>query len=357
MSGTEGTHRHHHGHGHHHGHHRRQREKRRKMILLGVTIAVAVIALATGVVLKKLNEQKIYHVTSANSVDVGAGYRYTEYNGKKYQYNNRVTTLLYAGLDSFDEMKQTAVYGDKARADSIMLIVLDEASKKMSVVAINRDTMTEIHRFSRNGDDLGTYVTHLGYAYANGDGGEASCENLMEAVSNLIDGLPIDGYIVSNQTSIVMINDLVGGVTVTVPNDDLVAQYPELTKGSVVTLDDSNVRAYVQQRDTAVDFSNEGRIERQKSFVLSFMDEFSTLVNDDASQVWDKLEECSSWLQTDITKNRYLSLADAFSQTSLTSDSYYILEGEDQLGELHDEFYYDEDALQELIIKLFYREV
>ena len=357
MSGTEGTHRHHHGHGHHHGHHRRQREKRRKMILLGVTIAVAVIALATGVVLKKLNEQKIYHVTSAKSVDVGAGYRYTEYNGKKYQYNNRVTTLLYAGLDSFDEMKQTAVYGDKARADSIMLIVLDEASKKMSVVAINRDTMTEIHRFSRNGDDLGTYVTHLGYAYANGDGGEASCENLMEAVSNLIDGLPIDGYIVSNQTSIVMINDLVGGVTVTVPNDDLVAQYPELTKGSVVTLDDSNVRAYVQQRDTAVDFSNEGRIERQKSFVLSFMDEFSTLVNDDASQVWDKLEECSSWLQTDITKNRYLSLADAFSQTSLTSDSYYILEGEDQLGELHDEFYYDEDALQELIIKLFYREV
>ena len=71
----------------------------------------------------------------------------------------------YAGLDSFDELKQTATYGDKARADSIMLIVLDEVSKKMSVVAINRDTMTEVHRFSRNGDDLGVYVTHLGYAY------------------------------------------------------------------------------------------------------------------------------------------------------------------------------------------------
>lgn len=86
-----------------------------------------------------------------------------------------------------------------------MLIVLDEVSKKMSVVAINRDTMTEVHRFSRNGDDLGVYVTHLGYAYTNGDGGEASCENLKTAVSTLFNNLPIDGYMVSNQTSIVMI--------------------------------------------------------------------------------------------------------------------------------------------------------
>ena len=341
---------------HHHRKSRHQRKKQ-KMLILGLAAAIVLVGLAAAVVVNKLKEQKNYHVTGANSVDVGAGYRYTEYNGKKYQYNNRVTTLLYAGLDSFDELKQTATYGDKARADSIMLIVLDEASKKMSVVAINRDTMTDVHRFSRNGGDLGTYVTHLGYAYANGDGGTASCENLKTAVSNLFNNLPIDGYMVSNQTSIVMINDLVGGVTVTVPNNDLATQYPELTEGNIVTLDESNVRAYVQQRDTAVDFSNEGRIERQKSFVLSFMDEFGTLVKDNSMQVWDELEECSNWMQTDITKNRYLSLADAFSQTNLAPDSYYILEGEDQLGELHDEFYYDEDALQELIIKLFYREV
>ena len=87
------------------------------------------------------------------------------------------------------------------------------------------------------------------------------------------------------------------------------------------------------------------------------MDEFGAMVKEDASSVWDSLEACSDWMQTDITKNKYLSLVDAFSNTNLTPDSYYILEGEDQLGELHDEFYYDEDALQELIIKLFYREI
>lgn len=343
------------GHRHHHGGRRR---KQKRMTMFVCILAVAFVVCLLGFAVKqKLDRQKSYHVSGSNSIDVGAGYRYTEYNGKKYQYNNRVTTLLYAGLDTYDELKQTATYGDKARADSIMLIVLDEVSKKISVVAINRDTMTEVHRFSRNGNDLGTYVTHIGYTYANGDGGKASCENLKTAVSSLIGGLPISGYIVSNLNSIAMINDLVGGVTVTVPNDDLASKYPELTAGSIVTLDESNVRAYVQQRDTEVDFSNEGRIERQKSFVLSFMDSFGKLVKENSTQVWDKLEESSDWMQTDITKNRYLSLADAFSQTSLTPDSYYILEGEDQLGELHDEFYYDENALQELIINLFYREV
>ena len=348
MSGQRNGHRHRHG--------SRRRKQKRKMMLVCTLAVVFVVCLLGFAVKQKLDRQKSYHVSGSNSIDVGAGYRYTEYNGKKYQYNNRVTTLLYAGLDTYDELKQTAAYGDKARADSIMLM-LDEVSKKISVVAINRDTMTEVHRFSRNGNDLGTYVTHIGYAYANGDGGKASCENLKTAVSGLIGGLPISGYIVSNLNSIAMINDLVGGVTVTVPNDDLASKYPELTAGSIVTLDESNVRAYVQQRDTAVDFSNEGRIERQKSFVLSFMDSFGKLVKENSTQVWDKLEESSDWMQTDITKNRYLSLADAFSQTSLTPDSYYILEGEDQLGELHDEFYYDEDALQELIINLFYREV
>ena len=206
------------------------------MTMFVCTLAVVFVVCLLGFAVKqKLDRQKSYHVSGSNSIDVGAGYRYTEYNGKKYQYNNRVTTLLYAGLDTYDELKQTAAYGDKARADSIMLIVLDEVSKKISVVAINRDTMTEVHRFSRNGNDLGTYVTHIGYAYANGDGGKASCENLKTAVSSLIGGLPISGYIVSNLNSIAMINDLVGGVTVTVPNDDLASKYPELTAGSIVT--------------------------------------------------------------------------------------------------------------------------
>ena len=34
-----------------------------------------------------------------------------------------------------------------------------------------------------------------------------------------------------------------------------------------------------------------------------------------------------------------------------------VHKGQDQLGELHDEFYVDEAALQQLIIDLFYEEI
>ena len=56
-------------------------------------------------------------------------------------------------------------------------------------------------------------------------------------------------------------------------------------------------------------------------------------------------------------KSKYLSLTDTINQVSFADDSYYILEGTDSQGELHDEFSYNEDALQELILRLFYREV
>lgn len=62
---------------------------------------------------------------------------------------------------------------------------MDEKKKKMSIVSINRDTMTQIRRYSMSGNDQGLYTTHLGYAYTYGDGGDVSCESLCEAVSLL----------------------------------------------------------------------------------------------------------------------------------------------------------------------------
>lgn len=107
MSGQRNGHRHRHG--------SRRRKQKRKMMLVCTLAVVFVVCLLGFAVKQKLDRQKSYHVSGSNSIDVGAGYRYTEYNGKKYQYNNRVTTLLYAGLDSTGELKATASYGDKTQ--------------------------------------------------------------------------------------------------------------------------------------------------------------------------------------------------------------------------------------------------
>lgn len=350
------------GKGHHHHHHsiwyrmRRWMRHNKKFAAAAALLCIVVLSAGGFFLLHSRREQSRLHVTAGNSVDMKGGYRTITWKDKEYQYNSLITTILYAGLDSTDPLKASETYSNKARADSISVVILDKKKKKMSILALNRDTMTEIRRYTRTGEDMGTYVSHLGYAYSYGDGGEVSCEDLKEAVEKLL-GISIDEYAVTNQSSITSINDLVGGVTVTVPNDDLAAMYPELKKGAVVTLDDSNVKDFLQHRDTAADFSNEGRIERQQAYVTAYVDQLKKRLASEPDQLWQEIGQMNDYLQTSITKNKYLSLARLLEKVSFTDADYYRPTGKDSAGELHDEFYVDEDALKQLVIDLFYEEV
>ena len=350
------------GKGHHHHHHgiwyrmRRWMRHNKKFAAAAALLCIVVLSAGGFFLLHSQKEQSRLHVTAGNSVDMKGGYRTITWKDKDYQYNSLITTILYAGLDSTDPLKASETYSNKARADSVSVVILDKKKKKMSILALNRDTMTEIRRYTRTGEDMGTYVSHLGYAYSYGDGGEVSCEDLKEAVEKLL-GISIDEYAVTNQSSITSINDLVGGVTVTVPNDDLAAMYPELKKGAVVTLDDSNVKDFLQHRDTAADFSNEGRIERQQAYVTAYVDLLKNRLASEPDQLWQEIGQMNDYLQTSITKNKYLSLARLLEKVSFTDADYYRPTGKDSAGELHDEFYVDEDALRQLVIDLFYEEV
>ena len=350
------------GKGHHHHHHgiwyrmRRWMRHNKKFAAAAALLCIVVLSAGGFFLLHSQKEQSRLHVTAGNSVDMKGGYRTITWKDKEYQYNSLITTILYAGLDSTDPLKASETYSNKARADSVSVVILDKKKKKMSILALNRDTMTEIRRYTRTGEDMGTYVSHLGYAYSYGDGGEVSCEDLKEAVEKLL-GISIDEYAVTNQSSITSINDLVGGVTVTVPNDDLAAMYPELKKGAVVTLDDSNVKDFLQHRDTAADFSNEGRIERQQAYVTAYVDLLKNRLASEPDQLWQEIGQMNDYLQTSITKNKYLSLARLLEKVSFTDADYYRPTGKDSAGELHDEFYVDEDALKQLVIDLFYEEV
>lgn len=332
--------------------------KYNKKLLIFSTLLGMALVIGMGVWGYRMHKlQASRHVTAGNSVDMGNGYRYITYKGKNYQYNSLITTVLYAGLDSEGKLKQDANYSNKERADSISLVVLDKKNKKMTILAINRDTMTKVRRYSRSGKDMGTYVTHLGYAYSYGDGGEVSCENLREAVSNLLFDIPIDEYAVTNQSSMPYINNLVGGVTVEIPNNDLAALYPEMKQGATVKLNDSNITDYLHYRDTAVDFSNEGRIERQEAYITAYVDQLRQQLEKDLDGTWNRVTEMQDYLQTSITRNKYIQLVNLLNAVTFTGDNYYHLEGEDRKGDLHDEFYYDEDALHEKVIELFYEEI
>ena len=74
-------------------------------------------------------------------------------------------------------------------------------------------------------------------------------------------------------------------------------------------------------------------------------------------EVWNKLDDMKDNLQTNITKNQYLSLARFLKETDFSGESILQMEGENREGEFHDEFYPDQEALQEKIVELFYEKV
>lgn len=331
--------------------------RHRKSVVVSILLIVVFLigAGAWGYRIKRIQNSR--NITAGVNVDMGSGYRNITYNGKNYQYNSLITTILYAGVDSEGEMIVNASYADAPRADSISLVVLDKKHHKMTIIGINRDTMTEVRRYTMNGTDRGTYVTHLGYAYAYGDGGKVSCENLKEAVSKLFGGIPINEYAVTNMSSMRYINNLVGGITVEVPNNDLSGLYPEMIEGAEITLDDTNITDFLHYRDSSIDYSNEGRIERQQAYVTEYVAKIKEQLQTDVNGIWKKLENMDDYLQTSITRNKYLNLANLLETVEFSDGDYYRLEGEDRQGEAHDEFYVDEEVLQEKILELFYLEV
>lgn len=375
---TERNRRHssHHG-GHHHGvhshssehrhhskrHHRHHSRlvhrikrwvRRHKWAAAGIVLTVILLAVVGIWMRHDARSRAGYHVVSSRQVDVGGGYRSIQYKGKSYRYNNRVTSILYAGIDSEGDIKVKTAYAGAPRADSISLVVMDELHNRMTIIALNRDTMTGIHKYTVDGKDRGTFINHLAFAFTYGDGGAVSCENLCRAVSDLLFGIPIDGYVVSNRTSLPLLGEAVGPVEVVVPNDSLADL--GFNAGETAIIDSENLMTFVRTRDTGEDLSNVSRMERQQAYITAAIDKIVTLLTRDSDTAWRFMEQAEACVLTDITRNRYLDLTKVLRNTYYTEGGYYTPEGEQVVGEQHDEFYPDQDALHDKVIELFYIE-
>lgn len=298
----------HSGHRHHHGLKHWLRRWRRHHMRAMITLAVMVLFMVGlgAWMLANYRGMSRFAVLSQQDVPSSEDYREVAYRGKRYRYNRRLTTLLYAGIDSFDPIESKTAYTSAPRADSIALVLLDSRNQKLSILALNRDTMTDIHKYTVDGKDRGTFTDHLAMAFAYGDGGEVSCENLCRAVSDLLFGVPVDGYIASNRASLPFIGKALGPVEVTVPNDDLAEQ--GFKAGDLAVVDDTNIELFLRSRDTGVDLSNTGRMDRQRAYIAGAMDKVTSLLTRDVDAGWQLMERSENSVTTDITRNRYLDL-------------------------------------------------
>lgn len=278
------------------------------------------------------------------------------YNGKTYLYKEDILTFLCMGIDRKGEVEAADNLFQGGQADSLFLAVLDPDEKRIRIIGINRDTMTEINIYDANGLYAGKQVAQIALAHAYGEGLEESCENTVEAVSNLFYGLPIHGYCALNMSVISTVNDAVGGVDVTIPAS-LVGKEEGWTEGEQVHLMGEAAYTFIHYRDTKVDRSAEERLERQKQYLHAFVDQAKEAMRADMTLPLKLYTQVTPYMVTDITSDEAVYLAGQALSYSFSPEDIYGMEGHVEMGETFEEFYQDDTALYEMILEIFYEEL
>lgn len=279
------------------------------------------------------------------------------YNGAVYEYNDEILTFLVMGIDQKGEVKPNKTLSGGGQADALILAVANPETKEINLININRDTMVDVTLVGvgTNGEDL-VSKAQLATQHGFGDGMQQSCELTVDAVSKLFYELPIHGYLSFNLGGLTAINDAVGGVTVTIASD-MTSVNKAWTQGTTVTLKGNDVINYVKKRDTKVFESNRMRLDRQKTYLSSLMTKMLEQVKKDITLPVKLYNQFNKYMVTDLSMDEIAYLAGELSGYQFNTQDIYLLEGETQINEKFEEFYPDKEALRNLIVEVFYRQV
>ena len=291
---------------------------------------------------------------SRNQTDLSQNSDIVEYKGETYKYNDHLSNYLFLGIDTRETVDTYQSQVDAGQADAIFLVSMDRATEKIKVLFVPRDSMTRIEVFNPYGQSLGETTDHLNIQYAFGDGKEKSCELMKTAVSNMLDGLPIQGYCSMNMDGISVITDFVGGIQLTIPDDSLADVNPEYKKGAVVDITGETAEQFVRYRDIDKTQSALVRQERQKTFLQALVQKAQEKAGEDAGFVTGLYDSVKSYTVTNMGNDIFAKLL-AASQNGITDTE--TVPGEGTHGENFDEYHIDEDALSDLIISMFYEKI
>lgn len=280
-----------------------------------------------------------------------------EFEGRTFRRNTFVKAVLCIGVDRYGSLEEPTATGFGGQADGIILAVQDTARNSLRLVMIPRDTMTNITLTDLSGNVLGKDIQHLTLAYAYGDGREKSCEYMTEAVSELMGGLKIEHYLAVDINVIAILNDAVGGVTVTVPTDGMEQSDPAFVKGEQVSLDGTQAEAFLRYRDTKKSHSALYRMDQQKEYMEQFFCAVREKSKSDGRIVTKMFDEIQEYMVTDMSKEQYLKMGmDALETEDFGSKDIDTVPGQGISTAKYDEFYPDREGLTRLILDLFYRE-
>lgn len=271
------------------------------------------------------------------------------YKGQNYTYNSDIRNILFLGVDKKEAMQIQEYEGRGGQSDCIILLSLNTKEKTAFMLNISRDSMTDIDIYGANGDFIAAEQRQIALQYAYGDGEKKSCWLTKKAVANLLNDIPIHSYMALNIDGISTINDVLGGVKITVPEDYTFID-PAFVKGETLTLSGSQAERYVRYRDINELGSNNGRMVRQNQFLRALVSLLREKLSTDSAYVDALLNAGKPFMTTDLTVDEMKEL------TGYDLNEEFIkVPGESRKGAEHDEYTVNYDMLNELLVKLFYK--
>lgn len=199
-------------------------------------------------------------------------------NGVTYRARppSELTTVLLIGYDHVSDGHaevENHRYNEGGQADFLLLVVIDHKNDCIHRLQLNRDTMTDVKLIGPLGDDFGTRKLQLCLSHSYGSTQEENNRNTVWAVENLLglggdSGIEIDWYMTMDISGIGKLNDLLGGVTVTV-TDDFSALDPAMVPGATLTLNSQQAHHFCRTRIGIGEQTNASRMVRQQAYMKS----------------------------------------------------------------------------------------
>lgn len=285
---------------------------------------------------------------------------WVKYNGNYYAYNQNIRTFLFMGIDQKGEVEKIAEGLKGGQADTLFLLVLNPDSKKISVVAIDRNTMTDVDVYDYFGKYVSTKKMQICVQHGYGDGNVKSAEYTVKAVSGLFYNLPIHGYCAINMSAIPEINDVVGGVDITSPDDIYTNQKKTnlvIQKGQETHLTGMQAYYYLHWRDTDIFGSAAGRLKRQKQYLTAYFAKAKSELKTNPALPVNLMQKLNKYMTTDITAQETTYLASEMSSCSFSTENMESVPGQTVSNGQFEAYNVDETGLKEMLIRTFYEKV
>ncbi|WP_408071419.1 LCP family protein [Butyrivibrio sp. JL13D10] len=278
-------------------------------------------------------------------------------NGRVCTYDAAVRNYLIIGTDVSGTYKDkdSADYRGNM-ADVLLLVVLNRSDNNYAVLEIDRNTVMNVPMMNADGSVNARSDMQICTAHWYGGNPRMSSENTVNAVSELLGGVPIDGYYELNMDSIEQLNSAIGGVTVTVEGDFSQVD-PTLIDGEEITLNDEQAYNYIHARMEVGDGSNEGRMARQEAYIKAFLNRLMERTKENSKFPNEIYQNMKSVAQTNMTGNDFSRVLNRVNRGENLGT--FMFEGEYKSGKLledgldHQEFYIDDNSFYQVMDKLY----